>query len=103
MSDRVQNQGFDPRTYLEAVPPERVWQVHLAGHTDRGSHLLDTHSRCVCEEVWELYRSATRSIGAVASLVEWDEDIPDWDRLEAESLQARGVRAAALADSRRSA
>ncbi len=94
------NQGFDPRTYLEAVPPERVWQVHLAGHTDRGSHLLDTHSRCVCEEVWELYRFATRRIGAVASLVEWDEDIPEWDSLEAESLRAREVRREALADSR---
>ena len=97
------NQGFDPRTYLEAVPPERVWQVHLAGHTDRGSHLLDTHSRCVCEEVWELYRFATRRIGAVASLVEWDEDIPEWDSLEAESLRAREVRREALADSRMSA
>ena len=96
------NQGFDPRTYLEAVPPERVWQVHLAGHTDRGSHLLDTHSRCVCEEVWELYRFATRRIGAVASLVEWDEDIPEWDSLEAESLRAREVRREALADSRMS-
>ena len=96
------NQGFDPRTYLEAVPPERVWQVHLAGHTDRGSHLLDTHSRCVCEEVWELYRFATRRFGAVSSLVEWDEDIPEWDRLEAESLRARQVRREALADPRMS-
>ena len=94
------NQGFDPRTYLEAVPPERVWQVHLAGHTDRGSHLLDSHSRCVCEEVWELYRFATRRFGAVASLVEWDEDIPEWDSLEAESLRAREVQREALADSR---
>jgi len=96
------NQGFDPRTYLEAVPPERVWQVHLAGHTDRGSHLLDSHSRCVCEEVWELYRFATRRFGAVASLVEWDEDIPEWDSLEAESLRAREVQREALADSRMS-
>ena len=97
------NHGFDPETYLAAMPPERVWQVHLAGHTDGGGHLLDTHSRHVCEEVWELYRIATRRIGAVSSLVEWDEDIPDWDTLEAESLRARGVRAAALADSRLSA
>ncbi len=97
------NHGFDPETYLAALPSERVWQVHLAGHSDRGSHLLDTHSRPVCEEVWELYRSATRRIGAVASLVEWDEDIPEWDRLESESLQARRVRAAVLADSRMSA
>jgi uncharacterized protein (UPF0276 family) len=97
------NHGFDPETYLAAVPPERVWQVHLAGHTDRGNHLLDSHSRQICEEVWELYRIATRRIGAVASLVEWDEDIPDWDRLEAESLRAREVQRAALAIPRLSA
>ena len=86
------NHGFDAEKYLLALPPERVWQVHLAGHTDRGSHLLDTHSRHVCDEVWELYRIATRRVGAVASLIEWDEDIPDWDTLEAESLRARQVR-----------
>lgn len=91
------NHGFDPEKYLAAVPAERVWEIHLAGHTDRGSHLLDTHSRKVCNEVWELYRFASRRIGAVASLVEWDEDIPDWGTLEAESLRARDARRQALA------
>jgi hypothetical protein len=91
------NHGFDPEKYLAAVPAERVWEIHLAGHSDRGSHLLDTHSRHVCDEVWELYRFASRRIGAVASLVEWDEDIPDWDTLEAESLRARDARWQALA------
>ena len=97
------NHGFDPEKYLEALPPERIWQVHLAGHTDHGSHLLDTHSRHVCDEVWALYRSATRRIGAVASLVEWDEEIPPWDVLEAECLRARDARSEALAGSRGSA
>ena len=91
------NHGFDPEKYLAALPAERVWQVHLAGHTDLGSHLLDSHSRRVCDEVWALYRSATRRIGAVSSLVEWDEEIPDWDVLEAESLRARAARLEALA------
>jgi hypothetical protein len=91
------NQGFDPEKYLAAIPAERVWEVHLAGHTDRGTHLLDTHSTRVCDEVWRLYRFATRRIGAVASLVEWDEDIPDWEALEAESLRARHARCEALA------
>ncbi len=94
------NHGFDAQAYLEALPTERVWQVHLAGHTDHGSYLLDTHSRRVCDEVWELYRFATRRFGAVASLVEWDEDIPDWDTLEAESLQAREVQRDALSAAR---
>ena len=90
------NHGFDPEKYLTALPPERIWQVHLAGHTDRGTHLLDTHSRHVCDEVWALYRFATQRIGSVASLVEWDEDIPSWDVLEAECLRARDVRQEAI-------
>ena len=93
----ARNHGFDAGKYLDAIPPERVWQIHLAGHSDRGTHLLDTHSRPVCDEVWELYRAATRRVGAVASLVEWDDDIPEWDELEAESERARAFRAEALA------
>lgn len=96
------NHGFDPREYLRALPPERIWQTHLAGHLDRGSHLLDTHSRHVCDEVWELYRFATRLIGAVPSLVEWDDDIPDWATLEAESLRARAAQHEALCGRRQS-
>lgn len=90
------NHGFDPAKYIEAVPAERVWQIHLAGHSDRGSHLLDTHSRPICDEVWALYRLASRRVGAVASLVEWDEDIPEWDVLEAECARARRERDDAL-------
>jgi uncharacterized protein (UPF0276 family) len=90
------NHGFDPEKYLGAVPAERVWEIHLAGHTDRGSHLLDTHGARVCDEVWDLYQFASRRIGAVASLVEWDEDVPDWDTLEAESQRARDLRERAL-------
>jgi uncharacterized protein (UPF0276 family) len=90
------NHGFDPEKYIAAVPPERVWQIHLAGHTDRGTHLLDTHSRAIAEPVWALYRFATRRVGAVASLIEWDEDIPEWDILEAECRRARRERAETL-------
>ena len=90
------NHGFDPETYLRALPVDSTWQIHLAGHIDRGSYLLDTHSRPVCEQVWDLYRLATRRFGARATLVEWDEDIPDWDTLEAESRRARAVQREAL-------
>jgi uncharacterized protein (UPF0276 family) len=92
----ARNHGFDPEKYIAAIPPERVWQIHLAGHSDRGSHLLDTHSREVCDDVWDLYRSATRRVGAVSSLVEWDEDIPEWDVLEAENERARAARSEVL-------
>jgi uncharacterized protein (UPF0276 family) len=87
----VPGRGGPPRRLRD---PARRQQ--RAGHTDRGSHLLDTHSTHVCDEVWELYRFASRRIGAVASLVEWDEDIPDWDTLEAESARARDAQHQAL-------
>ena len=83
------NHGFDAAEYLAGIPRDRVWQIHLAGHTDHGSHLLDTHSRPVCDPVWSLYRQALLRFGRVASLVEWDEDVPEWEVLEAESQRAR--------------
>jgi len=90
------NHEFDPRVYLDAIPVDRVWQVHLAGHTDQGTHLLDTHSRPVCEEVWGLYRHAVARFGRVATLIEWDEDIPEWEVLEGECDTARAQAQRAL-------
>lgn len=95
----ARNHGFDPLVYLDAMPGEAIWQIHLAGHTDHGTHLLDTHSRPVVDAVWGLYREAVERFGAVSTLVEWDEDVPTWDVLEAESERARGERATVLASS----
>jgi uncharacterized protein (UPF0276 family) len=83
------NLGFDPVRYLEAVPVQRVGQFHLAGFTDMGSYLFDTHSAPVHEDVWDLYRLAVRRFGPVPTLVEWDADIPPFERLCAESERAR--------------
>jgi len=91
------NHGFDASEYIAAIPEPAVWQIHLAGHSDHGTHLLDTHSRPVCEEVWQLYREATARFGAVATLVEWDEEIPPFEELEAQSERARAERSAVLA------
>jgi len=90
------NHGFDPAAYLDALPVERVWQFHLAGHSDHGTHLLDTHDHPVRDEVWDLYRRAVARFGAVPALVEWDGNIPEWDRLEAESLRAKEIEADVL-------
>jgi len=87
------NHGFDPITYIDAIPPGRVVQMHLAGHTDKGSYVLDTHSDHVIDEVWDLYRRAIERCGAVSTLVEWDDDIPEWDVLSAEAAKARSMRA----------
>jgi uncharacterized protein (UPF0276 family) len=83
------NLGFDPVRYLEAIPVERVGQFHLAGFTDMGSYLFDTHSAPVHEDVWKLYRLAVQRFGSVPTLVEWDADIPPFERLCAESERAR--------------
>jgi uncharacterized protein (UPF0276 family) len=95
------NLGFDPIAYLDALPVGRVGQIHLAGFTDRGSYLFDTHSAPVHERVWDLYEHAVERFGAVATLVEWDADIPSVERLSAEAARARQI--AESVDARRSA
>jgi uncharacterized protein (UPF0276 family) len=83
------NLGFDSRSYLDAIPAHRVGQIHLAGFSDLGTHLFDTHSRAVSDEVWSLYRYALERIGPVTAMVEWDDDIPPWSRLVEEVDRAR--------------
>jgi uncharacterized protein (UPF0276 family) len=95
------NHGFDARAYVDAIPADRVVQMHLAGHTDKGAYLLDTHSDHVCVDVWELYRRALRRAGRVSILVEWDESIPAWEVLAAEAEQARAIRDEVLGEGAR--
>jgi uncharacterized protein len=93
----ARNHGFDARTYIDAVPVEAVWQFHLAGHSDKGSFLLDTHDHPVCDPVWDLYAHAVRRFGPVSTLIEWDDLIPTFERLEEESERARAIAAGAVA------
>jgi uncharacterized protein len=90
------NHGFDAFEYLSAIPVERVGQYHLAGHSDYGEYLLDTHDAAVCDEVWSLYREAVRRFGLVSTLIEWDEKIPELEVLVAESRKARAVEMSSL-------
>ena len=85
------NHHFDPYRYMDSIPGESVGQFHLAGHTDKGAYLFDTHSRPVIEEVWDLYRHALRRFGGVATLVEWDEEIPPFPGLCEEAGKARTI------------
>ena len=86
------NHGFDPEAYLDAIDPTRVTQYHLAGHTNKGTHIIDTHNDFVIDEVWELYRHSVARTGNVATLLEWDADIPEFDVVHAEALKARAYR-----------
>ena len=92
----AKNHGFDPLDYLAGVPADRVGQFHLAGHSDRGSYLLDTHDSEVPETVWDLYRAGLRKFGRVPALVEWDDHIPPLDEVIAQSVLARGIEAEVL-------
>ncbi len=90
------NHRFDARRYIDAIPIERVVQFHLAGHSDHGAYLLDTHDHPICAEVWELYEYAVRRFGPVATLIERDDNIPEFDELQAEANEARRRSARAL-------
>jgi uncharacterized protein (UPF0276 family) len=85
----AKNHGFDPFEYLEAIPIQRVVQFHLAGHSNCGDYLLDTHDQHVCADVWNLYCEAVRRFGLVSTLIEWDEKVPELNVLLAESRLAR--------------
>ena len=88
------NHGFDSATYIEALPAERIVQIHLAGPRDCGTHLLDTHDSPVLEPVWDLYALACRRTGGVSTLLEWDSNIPPYQELLAELAKARVRRSA---------
>ncbi len=90
------NHRFDARRYIDAIPIERVVQFHLAGHSDHGAYLLDTHDHPIRAEVWELYEYAVRRFGPVATLIERDDNIPEFDELQAEANEARRRSARAL-------
>jgi uncharacterized protein len=86
------NHGFDPFDYLKSLPWDRVVQIHLAGHTDHGTHCIDTHTGEVVDPVWKLYADVMRRAGARATLLEWDQDIPEFDVVHAEVKKAERFR-----------
>ena len=86
------NHGFDPVAYIDAIPAERVVQYHLAGHTHKGTHIIDTHSDHAVDAVWDLFRRSLARTGNQATLYEWDEDVPAFDILLAEAEKARAYR-----------
>jgi uncharacterized protein (UPF0276 family) len=86
------NHDLDPLEYLKAIPYDRVVQIHLAGHTDHGTHCIDTHNGRVIDAVWHLYAEVQRRRGNTATLLEWDADIPKFDVLQREVGRANRFR-----------
>ncbi|MHC5019988.1 MAG: MNIO family bufferin maturase [Planctomycetota bacterium] len=91
------NHGFDPADYIDAMPHDRVVYYHLAGHTNRGTHIIDTHSDHVIDPVWELLRRSWSHTGGRPATLEWDENIPPFDVVWDEVRKARD-RVADLAE-----
>jgi len=83
------NHEFDPVEYLAALPHDRVVQMHLAGHQDHGTHIVDTHDGPVPDPVWDLYAAAVEMTGPVSTLIEWDDKLPPFPEVHAEVLKAR--------------
>ncbi len=83
------NHDMDPDAFIRALPHDRIVQFHLAGHTNYGSYLLDTHDGPVINPVWELYRTAHKLTGGVSTLLEWDASIPPFPQVHEEVLKAK--------------
>ncbi len=87
------NHGFDAMQYLRAMPRARVRQFHLAGHSDMGGHLIDTHDHPIVAPVWDLYERALELFGAVPTMIERDDNIPALGELVSELHVARALAA----------
>lgn len=96
------NHGWDAQGYIDAIPSEAIVQYHLAGHTDKGTHLIDTHNAPVIEKVWELFAYTLKTHGARSTMVEWDVDVPVFPVLLAELERAKQVAGEALCDTQSS-
>lgn len=83
------NQNFDPHEYLDKISPEHIGEIHLAGFSDMGTHYFDTHSKPVSQDVWELYKYKSKDLKQCLTLIEWDEDIPEFMTLDQEVAKAK--------------
>ena len=83
------NNEFDPVEYIQGLPPDRIVQMHVAGHQHCGDYIIDTHDSQVIGPVWELFRQAWLRTGGCATLLEWDNHIPAFEVYHAELLKAR--------------
>lgn len=90
------NHGFDPHAFLRGIPADRVQQIHLAGHTDHGEYIVDTHDHPVADPVWALYAKALALVGPVATMIERDDHIPPLADLVSELDHARAIAANAV-------
>jgi uncharacterized protein len=91
------NHGFQALDYIKAIPPQRVVQIHLAGHSNRGNYIIDTHDAPISQKVWELYAETIARLGPISTMIERDDNIPPLGDLLLEVEQAKKIMANAQA------
>ncbi|MEE9344624.1 MAG: DUF692 domain-containing protein [Methylococcales bacterium] len=87
----ARNHGYDAVDYLQGINQQHVRQFHLAGHSDDGDYVIDTHDDDVCDAVWTLYAQALQRFGAISTMIERDANIPEFNELYAELQQAKQI------------
>ena len=87
----ARNHDFRSEEYIDGIDKDSVWQFHLAGHTDYGNYVIDTHDHDICDPVWELYRYALRRFGPISTMIERDDHIPPFPELYAELQIAKKI------------
>jgi uncharacterized protein (UPF0276 family) len=92
------NHDFEPLDYVRGVPADRVQQFHLAGHTDCGNYVIDTHDHPVVDPVWDLYAEALQRFGPVSTMIERDDRMPPFEEIMRELDQARNIGDRVLRD-----
>ena len=90
------NHGFDAKRYINHMPASRVQQFHLAGHTNKGKHIIDTHDHAVIDAVWDLYQYTVARFPSTSTLLERDDNIPPLNELLLELSKARTMHAKSL-------
>lgn len=83
------NHGFDPQSYCDNIPIDRILQIHLAGHSIKDGYLLDTHDNHVCDAVWDIYGRIYPKTGGVSTLLEWDDNFLSFEDTWKEALKAK--------------
>ncbi|MBB1438431.1 DUF692 domain-containing protein [Shewanella sp. SG41-4] len=94
----ARNHHFNPLDYLKKIDPRRVQQFHLAGHSDFGDYVIDTHDHDIPPSVWTLYQAALERFGAVSTMIERDANIPEFPALYNELLEAKHIAQLTLPD-----
>jgi uncharacterized protein (UPF0276 family) len=90
------NHRFDPLDYISAMPKDRVYQLHLAGHCNMGNYIIDTHDNEIVDPVWKLYVDTLRHCAGVSTMIERDDNIPPLEDLLKELNHARELASSVL-------